>query len=81
MKLTWHPRRELPPRRFLRAARADAVDRLDDDDPTMPVQIPLILDDYGMSQAYTVGYMRALLERANEEVGLLDQAAEEEGKE
>ena len=56
--------------RALREANFDGV--------AIPDHIPLILDDYRMSQAFTVGYMRALLERANEEVGLLSQTTKEE---
>jgi mannonate dehydratase len=35
----------------------------------IPNPIPVMADDYRLGTAYTIGYMKALLRRANEEVG------------
>jgi mannonate dehydratase len=35
----------------------------------IPDHIPVMADDYRLGTAYTIGYMKALLRRANEEVG------------
>jgi mannonate dehydratase len=44
-----------------------ALREVDFDGVVIPDHIPLIADDRKTSQAYTVGYMKALLERANAE--------------
>jgi mannonate dehydratase len=36
----------------------------------IPDHIPLMANDYRVSTAYTIGYMKALVERANAEIGV-----------
>jgi mannonate dehydratase len=46
-----------------------ALREVDFDGVIIPDHIPLMLDDPRLGAAYTLGYMKALAKRANEEVG------------